>query len=421
MEPPTINNLPYELLIKIFKHAIWWTKDTTVSDYYFPLTPHDPATLYFISHVCGKWREIVLSDPSLWVDINMAFGRLTLDERIKRAQGSPLTLRSPLYSQQWPTMLSHVDSWRSFSHCTSMGYIGNLTQPSPKLEMFQLHYRPIFSDYDVDRPDRNAGPDKFFLPSNLFGGHAPSLTKFAIANVEITPTFDFSLWHNLTDLYVDFHLGGVYPISSRKWLSILRPMKCLESLFLAWTYKRDLRNASIMNYIMPLRNVPDDAPKVTDDDVHLSRLRTLVLVATVKTDILCNIFSKLVVPNFCSTLVTAFDATNDHDMMRYLEAGIHRRLKGWRIAGTPFYFSLLHGELRFGFKIDLGARTDDIEGCAFVYHSLESNNRMGTSDSVPLEAMDGTLAKLPTIAVKGFPTPWSIKNDSFIRHFNDLV
>ncbi|KAK1226905.1 hypothetical protein PQX77_010121 [Marasmius sp. AFHP31] len=55
-----IHRLPTEMLANIFKHAIHG------KSYYEQISRTQASTVFTLSVVCGRWREIILSTPSLW-------------------------------------------------------------------------------------------------------------------------------------------------------------------------------------------------------------------------------------------------------------------------------------------------------------------------------------------------------------------
>ncbi|KAF9471444.1 hypothetical protein BDN70DRAFT_976319 [Pholiota conissans] len=179
-------------------------------------------------------------------------------------------------------------------------------------------------------------------------------------------------------------------------------MKQLEYLTLAWTYKYGL-DAFLDE---PGITVPDSAEALSHvDNVHLDKLRKLVLVATIESDIMRNLFSKLVVPNSCISSVTIahFPETAGDPLFYWLQDGIDRRVDGWSKVGIPFYITMLAGARQYGFRIDHHARLQkadsDSECHAFEFRCLDYS---GCFSGMPIVHFKHLLAKAQQEAAE----PW---------------
>ncbi|KAF8181615.1 hypothetical protein BJ912DRAFT_1125298 [Pholiota molesta] len=289
------------------------------------------------------------------------------------AKNRTLDLREPknITPHQLTIMLTH-------DICFRCPLLRALTQPASSLHSFHINNlaRPDQDDLDDDEFNSKL----FILPDNLFAGDAPCLREFAITNAFLRPSFDFSVWEQLTELFVDQALGGLQgnKILSRQWLDILRQMKQLEYLGLVWAYNVAFDEAL---HLLPEELEPDH--NITNmADVHLEHLHTLWLMASSERNIMLDIFSKLVVPDTCFASITV--THNPREDLRFdrLSTGLNHRAMGWRAAHIPFHIRLLQGARQFGFQIELYNKSTDLEDYAFRFHFLGS----GIEEDLPEDA-----------------------------------
>ncbi|KAF8178490.1 hypothetical protein BJ912DRAFT_1063139 [Pholiota molesta] len=339
----------------------------------------DLDTIFSMSLVCKRWREVSLSASKTWAyTVNVDYYKLSWIQQaadrtnilmIHSDSWFAYTLsgeRTCFDEPNWKFVLSLVKKWGSFSLLAPLGVsnmdplVQALSQHAPRLEVFQINNvdQDWADDFD-DEDQATFNKALFVLPDDLFAGHAPCLRRFAITGVYLRPTFDFSIWAQLTELHIDQFLGGLQglKISSRQWLEILRSMEQLEVLILAWSHGKCFDD--VLHLVSSDLNPDGSLETVTD--VHLGHLRKLALVATLERDIMCDIFPKLIVPDTCITSVTV--AHYDHDELPFdwLAEGLDRRVVGWSTASIPFRVYLLRSISVFGFRIDLNPEAIDLE------------------------------------------------------------
>ena len=137
----------------------------------FSLLPFS-ASVYDVTHVCHRWREIAFSSPYLWNHIN--FTKLTLAgfaDILARAKMLPLHLEAK--TTHWSITRFDAFGTQLEAHISRIRHIsisGNfqtvlerLVSPAPALISLTLDYRePLYSQY--------------IIPDSLFNGIAPKLT-----------------------------------------------------------------------------------------------------------------------------------------------------------------------------------------------------------------------------------------------------
>lgn len=90
---PPISSLPPEVLAEIFQYCTHRNHTAWEYDKSWPV----------FSQVCGHWRQIALSTPSLWTDVDLRLPMLTR-MMIQRAQSSPLDVSAPTCSNLVPML-----------------------------------------------------------------------------------------------------------------------------------------------------------------------------------------------------------------------------------------------------------------------------------------------------------------------------
>lgn len=390
------DSVPNELISMIFQEAaitgpssdpIPDDPDILISDSGEELGPEpvfavrhsDLETVFSMSLVCKRWREVCLSASILWA-YTVCVDDFKLSWIQKAADRANILMihsdswfeyilsdeRTCFTTPNWEFVLSLVNKWGSFSLLAPLGVsnmdplVHALSQHAPRLEVFQINN--INKDWldDVDDEDQAAlNRALFVLPDDLFAGHAPCLKRFATTGTYLRPSFDFSIWAQLTELHIDQFLGGLqgHKISSRQWLEILRPMEQLEVLILAWSYGKGFDD--VLHLVSD--DLPPDGNLETVADVHLGHLRKLALVATLERNIMCDIFPKLIVPDTCITSVTVAHYHDEELPFDWLTVGLDRRAVGWSTASIPFRIYLLRSISVSGFRIDLNPKTIDPE------------------------------------------------------------
>ncbi|KAF9478754.1 hypothetical protein BDN70DRAFT_728667 [Pholiota conissans] len=314
-----IDSLPNKLLSRIQEEAIIPSGK-----------PKDFLTLSSISLVCKNWRETcfangllreVASDPNDQPSDG-------IEEAFHSANGSLLTITSGRYitdctesapfedfmSDTWQRVFDNTHRWEVFMVQThlhtdsALAYNLERLGCAPELTSFALANSHIGIDNRVSGTtdifwDVNWRDDVFILPDNLFGRHAPRLKSFFISHVYLTPSFNFSLWTNLTSLTI-IHSGSYYDHERTMpdWLGILRSMSLLEHLELKGTF----------SFYPDSTHVPPDFSRALP--VHLKRLSVLRLGTSYHDsvrddDVMFDVFSKLIVPSSCKISIWALQQT----------------------------------------------------------------------------------------------------------------
>jgi hypothetical protein len=316
----SITSFPADLILEIFWLVITRPgnryRGSPIDGFSTPLS--NPTTLLRLSHVCRSWREISLYHGQLWasvieVDRNSLRWAKKLIQRAKKvplvihSDSEDVDLRNIFTSDTWRHVFTRQDDWRILDiklsvRTDNQPLVTALVQPAPKLEYFQLHNTCHLSE------GGEYGP-RLVLPHDLFAGQRPpQMRRFSISNVFLPPSFDFSLWTNLTSLTMRScqpHDDANYCVlSAQKWLEILAGMKRLQYLQIWWNDNDDIymtentKATSIMQVA----------------DVHLDHLRALDLNARYYGgSILADMFSKLSIPETCTTYVN-IKVTNNQEI-----------------------------------------------------------------------------------------------------------
>ncbi|KAF8170377.1 hypothetical protein BJ912DRAFT_1047920 [Pholiota molesta] len=335
----SITSFPAELILEIFWLVITRPgnryRGSPIDGFSTPLS--NPTALLRLSHVCRSWREISLYHGQLWASV-IEVDRNSLrwaKKLIQRAKKVPLVIHSDsedvdlkkiFTSDTWRHVFARQNDWRILDiklsvRADNQPLVTALVQPAPKLEYFQLHNTCHLSE------GGEYGP-RLVLPHDLFAGQRPpQLRRFSISNVFLPPSFDFSLWTNLTSLTMRScqpHDDANYCIfSAQKWLEILAGMKRLQYLQIWWNDNDDI----YMTENIKATSIMQVA------DVHLDHLRALDLNARYYGgSILADIFSKLSIPETCTTYIN-IKVTNNQEIsdvtFERLMIGIKRVVRTW--------------------------------------------------------------------------------------------
>ncbi|KAK0201729.1 hypothetical protein DFS33DRAFT_1015103 [Desarmillaria ectypa] len=219
-----------------------------------------------VSHVCRRWREVAVEEPSLWT--TLAFSYNTPIEKskfwIERSKGLPLDIvidcttpdgweeseghgdededeDEAMYDVQdsssaqavadasdhaqappclskddlaaiFDLLLPHVERWRllevSVSEYESIYTVMKrlaVCPGAPMLEALQLYHYEDCEDYDVFRPT------EFREPLLLFQGNIPKLKDLALWGVHIDWDASLSFLRDLRDIELAYHANDVRP------------------------------------------------------------------------------------------------------------------------------------------------------------------------------------------------------------------
>ncbi|KAF8164101.1 hypothetical protein BJ912DRAFT_1049379 [Pholiota molesta] len=379
------DSMPNELISMILKEAVETYSFNPEAIYVAPQT--DINILASVLFVCKRWAHIMLNEPGVWasaIDVDCSdLG--SIQDFARLAKKTPLAILSDttfdwpdvkydkglLETPSWAYVFMLIQRWGVFSLWASIDadntnpLVHALTHPAPNLESFQIYniWYPKLDESSVDDFNNRL----FVLPDNLFSGQSPRLKKFAITDAYLRSTFNFAIWADVTELYVDFLLGGLQgdKISSRQWLDVLRDMKQLQILSLGWTYSGNLDD------IVDLLPRDSDRNRGVENmaDVHLDHLQSLMLLAECEWNIMFDLFPKLVVPDTCCTSITLGHTHGRAPQFDWLTVGLDRRVAAWKAAvDTPFRICLIniHGS-EFGFEIDVDTQSVQTMGHTFKF------------------------------------------------------
>ncbi|KAJ8093066.1 hypothetical protein PM082_020547 [Marasmius tenuissimus] len=220
-----VHRLPTELLVSIFKYA------TECGDLQEQITPTEAPRIVTISMVCGRWREITLSTPSLWSSISLwlfdwiyvekmddedeytyeirdteEITRLTriLQLFLKRSQSTQLDLRLK-FTLSYPmadcetravgsvldVLLPSASRWKSLTIPVSAGLLSDL----PALSLFQN----LPSLQHLSLPFSWSGPP--------IGG-CVSVTSLCLG-LTVNPDMLHIPWHQIEKLHLQTFVGPI--------------------------------------------------------------------------------------------------------------------------------------------------------------------------------------------------------------------
>src|SRR5216683_3326806 len=167
-----ISALPPELLSRIFHfHAF--------------LEPPQPKLGWIVvTHVCQRWRQVALNDPSLWAEITGFSPRARwTSEILVRARNAPLVIDlfdapSLEVLSKFPPHISHTRELRlrNLSKYHSQGMQEICALEAPVLENFELKTSIAATSTVTFRQ---------FAGTTLFNGQAPKLRMFSLYQISI--------------------------------------------------------------------------------------------------------------------------------------------------------------------------------------------------------------------------------------------
>jgi hypothetical protein len=201
------------------------------------------------THVCRHWRQVALSDSSLWArisDIPIILNTALISEMLVRARNAPLEIDIDIdvADRPGPDMfllftlhLSHTRTLRLHNQSTFESVEEIFSREAPVLEYFELQL-------SVDSPItfRNLGG------TTLFKGQAPKLRAFCISQVCVP--WSFIPRGQLTQLKIIFHDDEVSTADApplgdaRQFIDLLVNCPALEILVLELCLPCDLSQSS---------------------------------------------------------------------------------------------------------------------------------------------------------------------------------
>ena len=163
-----------------------------------------------VTHVCRLWRQVALSDPSLWRTIVFDLGAEWAEEMLARSKAALIFYRRDLSFQprisRERTLDDEVTLRKHLSHVRQLVLSGNpeflepavraLTTPAPHLESLELlRNAPQFRELCIT------------LPPDMFAHKAPKLRHVTLFGCAVP--WDSSLFRDLTHL--DIRVPPVVP------------------------------------------------------------------------------------------------------------------------------------------------------------------------------------------------------------------
>ncbi|KAI0262712.1 hypothetical protein BC834DRAFT_1043242 [Gloeopeniophorella convolvens] len=220
-----ISKLPTELLSRVFHlHAIQ--------------QPHgekdDRLGWIVASHVCRRWRQVVLRDAKLWRGIYFRMGSKWVAEMISRAGVTLLDveLEGARTPDDWNTIFNHLHHTRSVSaqdlSLGSLRYVIRLlSMAAPTLNALDLQFLPNLKA-PIDFREVQTG-------TKVFGGRAPNLSEITLGR--LVHPWDFLPRGSLTFLHLiyqkrDLRKGASNAVSWDNLMSIISDNTNIRSLAL---------------------------------------------------------------------------------------------------------------------------------------------------------------------------------------------
>ncbi|KAF9049663.1 hypothetical protein BDZ89DRAFT_1006531 [Hymenopellis radicata] len=202
----------------------------------------EPPFQVLVSHVCTRWRQVSVNEPSLWtvLKFNVGYSPDAIKSFIERSKGLPLDIvidasasdehyhehedgddeAEPHLSKDdiaviFDIIIPLAQRWRLFDMQTSeyehmFHALNRLKEvPSaPLLETLQLY------QYDDQSEELEAGtftPAEFREPVLLFNGDAPKLSALGLWGVHIDWDASLSFLAGLHDIELAYHFNDVRP------------------------------------------------------------------------------------------------------------------------------------------------------------------------------------------------------------------
>ncbi|KAI0747527.1 hypothetical protein C8Q74DRAFT_1222901 [Fomes fomentarius] len=205
---PSINRLPVELLVEIFKYATH-CEQTSLHDTTPPrkvdISPL--LTLIAITHVCRRWRDVATGTPMLWNRFRSMPNDSLLKLFLERSGNAPLTVGIIVKNKGRKVVDGVLEGCRPrlqtlhiFDARSSYSRHPPLYQRPLQLRLVKLLCCTIMSK--SERRDRGAWPSNWSMPV-LFGDTVSTLRALAIVPVAWLPGNHFS---HLTHLYLSFSM-----------------------------------------------------------------------------------------------------------------------------------------------------------------------------------------------------------------------
>ncbi|TFK44850.1 hypothetical protein BDQ12DRAFT_673689 [Crucibulum laeve] len=312
--------LPCELLSLIFTKLI----DSTNMIFHDQGSHDDSTAIRYTSQVCGYWRVVALSCPTLWASIiNLKRdGPAWIDVLTKRAQSLPLRIyadipRKTTTRKRIRKVLNRISQihtlhMRLHDHGLVWNDIWNcVLEPAPLLESFHLRFQI-------------KGWVHIKLPSPLFFNDAPRLRDLRLKNCMIN--FDSPALRHLEHLELELIGEEIAPLLSN-WLSMLHTLQnTLQSLTILDSFGSEEFLGQVHS--------------VVNGDVFMPYLRNIKLMGDLSD--CAQLLNRLILPDGCSLFVRSLTARDEIDFL-VMQDALSKVLAGWQPEGacSSWYMSVI--------------------------------------------------------------------------------
>ncbi|KDR68520.1 hypothetical protein GALMADRAFT_256747 [Galerina marginata CBS 339.88] len=278
-------------------------------------------TTWSCSHVCRRWREIIIYSPSIWGRLIDLESLVLIQPRwraevLRRTGGSNLTVKGKINGERpteqefftsvlrdyWPRIQSLI-VWTSGMPSISNPIWECLRRPAPVLQIF--HLMPLQTSTNADI-------------GALFANNAPKIHDFRSQSIKLKFVPSVPWLTHIRRLDVTHP----QPMPVQNWLQVLENMPQIEFLNLTWTF---------------------DIPRDTETSVqlHLPNLRDIRLCDSLRS---CAVFAAQIIP----APGCRFGMTSDFGAPRvplpqdvtFARQHLSRYIKNWFIDNTVTGFSL---------------------------------------------------------------------------------
>ncbi|THH12203.1 hypothetical protein EW146_g7780 [Bondarzewia mesenterica] len=199
-----ICRLPSEVLAHVFEFCL--TYEVPGARWMFRISGRARSTLGWIkvTHVCRKWRQVSLENPSLWRNITSHLGVAWMEEMLRRSKSSLINIREIYHLST--IMLESIPVSRHLSHLRTLcihatpddiqPFLKSLTSSAPFLENLELACVR-------NRQSNSRRRAVVILPTDIFSNSLPRLNNLTITGL----CFPFSV----TPLRSLVHLKVIFP------------------------------------------------------------------------------------------------------------------------------------------------------------------------------------------------------------------
>lgn len=187
-----------------------------------------------ILHVCAHFRQVALSEPTLWTEVSFILGRSWAFQMVSLAKAAPLSIKETVGSYQWTPRkddvrelvrhhISHIRELVLEENSGPLSSMVDATEPAPILETLDLRLRNMY--------EYSSGGDPI-IPPNFLAQRAPRLRKIHLHGFPL-PSTAFPLLSTVVDLTIRLLRGSSLRPSVDTFFSMLESAPSLEHLNVA--------------------------------------------------------------------------------------------------------------------------------------------------------------------------------------------